>query len=270
MDKQYASGLFAQGRAGIAIATMFLVILSPIQSSAENFVTNGSANVGGQSNQFVARGLIRSNTKTEIRTELKAPVAQAPFKAGQEFAEGDILIAFDCERYEAELNAAKAGANAAWIEYKSKKRLLAHQAIGKDEVRLAAANANRASAETEIRKVINSDCEIKAPFSGRVVEANTGAGEYPTSEKPLMVILDDGNLEIEILVPSNWLVWLKQNQKLTFAIDETGNSIQGQISRLGAEIDPVSKTIKVYASLEPDSDFILAGMSGQAFFSGGS
>lgn len=270
MVRRITSRSLGQNRAELVVAIMFLVIASSVSSLAASMsLDTAQANLDGPANK-IARGLIRSSNKTELRTELQAPVALAPFKAGQEFELDDTLIAFDCDRYEAELQVAKASANAAWIEYKSKKRLLAHQAIGKDEVKLAAANANRTSLEAEVRKVINSDCEIKAPFKGRVVESNAGVGEYATSDKPLMIILDDANLEIEILVPSKWLVWLKQGQELEFVIDETNQTVLAKVSRLGAEIDPVSRTIKIYAVMKDNSKFILSGMSGQAVFTGGS
>ena len=72
------------------------------------------------------RSLVRSAARIEIRADLRAPLAETPFLEGARFNQGDTLIRFDCSRFDAELAAAKAGANAAWIDYKSKKRLLAH------------------------------------------------------------------------------------------------------------------------------------------------
>lgn len=270
MARRLSSSLNGQTKAGLILATTLMVMMSSADagSQKDQLVLVGPPQKSV--NHPVARGLIRSNAKTEIRTELRAPISQTPLKSGEQFERGDKLISFDCERYEAELKAAKASEAAAWIEYSTKKRLLSYNAIGKDEVRLASAKASKASAETKVRKVIHSDCTIKAPFSGRVVELTSSVGEYPTGDKPLMVILDDRNLEIEILVPSVWLNWLKVGQKISFEIDETGKSVTARLSRLGAEIDPVSRTIKVFAQMEKHSELIIAGMSGQAIFAGDS
>lgn len=227
--------------------------------------------VYSQTTKVSARGLIRAFHRAEISTELNAKIKKINMREGDRFKKGDELIVFDCERYNAELKVAKAGANAAWIDYKTKKRLLAHNAIGKNEVQLSAAQASKASAQAEVYKIINKDCQIKAPFNGRVVTSNVHAHEFPIKDKPLLVILDDSDLEIEMIIPSNWLTWVKGGERFNFKIDETGLVIEGVLDRIGAEIDPVSQTIKAFGVLtDSRQKNILAGMSGSVFFVRGS
>lgn len=257
---------WATRAAGLIIALVLLALVSPAQSAAQS---NTETSLG-PSQLFEARGLLRSAAKIEYRTDLRAPVAQTPLREGQSFSKGDLLIAFDCKRYVAELKAAKAVANAAWTDYASKKRLLAHQAIGKDEVNLSAAQAGKAAAEVEVRQVVNQECEITAPFDGRIVSRNVNTNEYPPADSPMLVILDDRLLEIEIVAPSNWLTWLKTGQTLSFMVDETGIEVAAKLERIGAEVDPVSQTVKVFATLIKPQASILAGMSGTVSFGKGS
>lgn len=219
---------------------------------------------------LTARGLLTAPMRVNLQTLLEAPVAELPFRPGEGFEEGSLLVGFDCSRYEAEEMAAKAGANAAWIDYKSKKRLLSHGAIGKDEVSLAGARANQASAEARIREVINADCRILAPFSGRVVALNARPHEHPRHGEPLLTIVDDTILEVELIVPSRWLSWLSPDAPFIFQVEETGTDVAGKITRIAPEIDPVSQTIRVYGALEGlQGRSLLPGMSGTALFDGG-
>lgn len=212
------------------------------------------------------RGLIRSSARIEVRTDLVAAVAKAPFSDGARFQKGDKLITFDCGRYQAELNSARAGANAAAIELRNKRRLWKNGAAGKSEVQLARAEAARNSAEVKARLSRISQCVIKAPFNGRVVSLNTRRYEMPSANEPVIVVLDDTALELELVVPSNWLVWLEPGRKFSFKIDETGETHEAKINSLGAEVDPVSQTIKAYGVLLDTGGRVLAGMSGQARF----
>lgn len=228
----------------------------------------GSINQLPKTIDLQARGLVRSAAKVDIRTDLNARVISAPFLEGMPFKKGDILIKFDCSKQKAEYQVAKASANAAWIEHNTKKKLLKHQAVGKKEVQIAAARAAEANAQLKVHKVSNQHCKIPAPFSGRVVALNTKKHELPSREKPLLTILNDGSLILEMVVPSKWLTWIKIGTPFEFFIDETQQTITASISRMGAEIDPVSQTISVVGKLDAKGALVLSGMSGTALFSG--
>ena len=225
----------------------------------------GDLKIAGEKS-FEGRVLIRSTNRIEYRNEIIAPIKKAIFLDGQSFKKGDTLIQFNCSRYFAEEKAAKATANAAAIEHNTKRRLHEYKAVGKNEVALAAAQSAEALAQLEVQKVRNQSCEFKAPFDGRVVALNVQIHEYPPTDKPLIVIINDKNLEMEMIVPSFWLSWLKPKTKLKVMIDETGESGHGIIERIAAEVDPVSQTVKVIASFTKKPNSVLAGMSGTVRF----
>ena len=232
----------------------------------------------GTRSPLEARGLLRAVSRIDLGTALRARAKEIPFRIGERFAKGDTLIAFDCERYQAEEAAARAGADAAGIDYNSKKRLLKYGAIGRDEVTLAGALASKAAAELAVNEAVSGECAIIAPFSGRIAALNIMPNEYPPPDLPLMSIIDDSTLEIELVVPSVWLRWLSPGRTFSFTVEETGRTIESSIDRIGAEVDPVSQTVVIYAGVDKGktgakaggTEDILAGMSGTASFHGGS
>ncbi len=231
-------------------------------------VQSGFANDNNSEHQeiFEARVLVRASNRVEYQNEIIAPIQKAPFLSGQTFKKGDTLIQFNCSRYEAEQNAAKASANAAAIELNTKRRLYKYKAVGKNEVSLAAAKMAEAQAQVEVQNARNQSCIFAAPFDGRVVEINAQVHEFPPTDRPLVVIINDTKLEMEMVVPSYWLRWLKPNTKMQVSIDETGESGSGLIERIAAEVDPVSQTVKVIASFTQKPPSVLAGMSGSVKF----
>ena len=81
-----------------------------------------------------------------------------------------------------------------------------------------------------------------------------------------MKILDDDSLEVEMIVPSNWLRWLEPGINSPIVVDETGRSYDIRITRVGARVDPVSQTVRLYANFKEETLDILAGMSGTVTF----
>ncbi len=214
------------------------------------------------------RGLVRSRMRVEYRSELVAPVSQTPLSAGDTFQPGDLLVAFDCTRQKAQEEAAIAAEKAAAIEFNTKSRLQKRGAAGKDEAAYAQAAHEKARAEARGATAITSGCEVRAPFVGRVVEMNARPLELPPTDKPLLVFLDARRLELELVVPSKWLGWLKEGSPLAFTVDETGETHAARIVRIGAEVDAVSQTVRITAEVRDTGNLLLPGMSGSAIFAG--
>ena len=75
---------------------------------------------------------------------------------------------------------------------------------------------------------------------------------------------EDEIFEIEFLAPSKWLAWLKPGYAFSVRIDETGRSYPAKILRVGAKVDPVSQSIKLFAAIDGKFPELVAGMSGHA------
>jgi multidrug efflux pump subunit AcrA (membrane-fusion protein) len=142
-------------------------------------------------------------------------------------------------------------------------------ALGKLELDIARAREAKAAADLGAIRVRLDQCSVVAPYDGRVVEILVREHETPAPGNPVLSILSDGVLEIEIIVPSSWLAWIKTGTAFEFAIDETGTRHDAVIERLGAAVDPVSQTIKIVGRLAQHDARILPGMSGTARFDEG-
>jgi hypothetical protein len=61
------------------------------------------------------RGIVRSLAEVTVTADLSAPVTRAPFKKGEAFSKGDILLEFDCRRYREDLTGAEATPAPGWL-----------------------------------------------------------------------------------------------------------------------------------------------------------
>jgi len=220
----------------------------------------------GPSLQLPIRGVVRSSAQAIISTDLALRVEKVGFKEGEQFRNGDLLIAFDCRRHRAELASAEAQHREMSVALKSAMFLNKRNASSRQDVETARARDDRAAAEAEAIRAGLDRCRIIAPYDGRIAELGIHEHEMSVAGKPLLSIVAEGEPEVELIVPSAWLTWLTLGAKFRFRIDETRNTHIGVVTRLGAAVDTVSQTIKVYAKFETPISEILPGMSGTAKF----
>ncbi|MDE2445571.1 MAG: efflux RND transporter periplasmic adaptor subunit [Alphaproteobacteria bacterium] len=213
-----------------------------------------------------ARGVVKALTEATIAMDYAARIDKLPVLEGQAFKVGQLLIAFDCRRYQSEVAAARAAAHAAGLVYSNNKKLADRGAMGSNEVEISMAQLVKAKAEADALAARTGSCSFKAPFDGRMVQRIAQEHESPAPNQPLIKIVDTSKLEIETIVPSKWLNWMKLGATFQFSIDETGQTVSAKIVRVGAMVDAVSQTIKAFGVLVGDNNSVLPGMSGTATF----
>ncbi len=225
-----------------------------------------AAPASAQNEETSFRGIVRAVDEAWISTDLGFRVETLPFREGQSFNKGATLATFDCSDLKAELKSAEAQLHAEQITFENNARLAKLNAVGKFEVQLSEAKVDQAEATVEAYHSKLARCTIKAPFAGRIAVMRAHAFEIPDRTQPIMQIVGQSELEIEMLLPSQWLKWLKPGVGFDFGIDETGGSLPCEVSRVAAIVDPVSQTVKVVGRFTGDPKGVLPGMSGPARF----
>lgn len=236
------------------------VTLGPAAAHAQD---TGPADAAGR-----IRTQLAAQHRVEISSEVAAKIARLPLKEGDAFAKGDLLVAFDCSLYQAQLAKAEATAAAARREQEVTGKLAALHSAGALDVAQAQARAKEAAADAAYMRTMVGKCSIRAPFAGRVAKRDAAAFEYVVPGKPLLEILDTGALEVKLIAPSRWLAWLRPGARFTVHVDELDADYPAQVVRLGASIDPVSQTVGVSGRILDAHAELLPGMSGWASFPG--
>ena len=224
--------------------------------------------VGGASAQDMsARGVLRPIYEAVISAQLSTRIIEIAKRPGERIKKGEVLVGFDCSRYKAEFLAARAEQTAVEKEYETNLKLAKYDAVGTSEVEISEARVNMAKASASIAESYVDDCEILAPFDGKVITVDARPFETNVPGQPIIHIIDDSLMEVELIVPSSWLVWLQPEIDVAFHVDETQSRHQIGITRIGGEVDPVSQTVRIYGVLDtPEAAGLLSGMSGTAFF----
>jgi RND family efflux transporter MFP subunit len=199
---------------------------------------------------------------TTLAAEIGARVNRIAFKEGQSFRAGQVLVSLDCSLQTAQQARAQAELTGAEKLYQANQRLAELNSVGRLELDTSASQVDKARAELAYVNATLSKCDIVAPFNGRVAEQKAREQQFAQAGQPLLDILDDSALELEFIVPSRWLGWLRIGYSFKVVIDETGQTYPARITRLGARVDAVSQSVKAAAVIDGRFKDLIAGMSG--------
>ncbi|RZS31550.1 efflux RND transporter periplasmic adaptor subunit [Corticibacter populi] len=244
-----------------AVSLLLTVVLTqPVAAQQSASASAELPGTGGTRAQLVA---VRHAV---ISSELAAKISSLPVREGQAFRKGDTLVAYDCSLNRARLERATQAEAAAREKLDVAEQLDRLGSISQGDVAQARAAVAVAKAESSVERVMVRRCIISAPFAGRVGETYVRAAEHVAEGKELLSIYDDSAFEVETIVPSRWLAWLKPGYPMQVVIDETGQTYTAKVARIAGAVDPVSQSVKVIGHLDnqraQDAAPLLPGMSG--------
>jgi len=241
-----------------------VLVVLPLQAGAAPPAAGASpAVVGNALERREIRAQLAPRRQTTLAAEIGAKISRLPVPEGAAFKAGQTLVQFDCSLQQAQLNKAKAAFGAAEKVWQANQRLAELNSVGKVELQTSEAEVQKARAEVAANAAVVGKCAIAAPFSGRVAEQRSREQQYVQPGTAILDIIDDSALELEFIVPSRWLAWVRPGTAFLVQIDETGKTYPAKVQRVGARVDPVSQSVKLNAVVDGRFAELVAGMSGR-------
>jgi RND family efflux transporter MFP subunit len=115
--------------------------------------------------------------------------------------------------------------------------------------------------------VMKSYAELRAPFSGTVVEKQVETGNLVTPGAPLLTVEQAGAYRLEAPVEESQLGRVRMGQKVTVVLEAFDRSLDGRVSEIVPAVDPSSRTFTVKIDLSPAAG-LRSGMFGRVTFPG--
>lgn len=262
---------FAQTTLDQQIEELGLNVSQPVVGAGENIQSQQSD--GQQApisvSELVAneiRVLLKPKSTTVLSAGATGQIRSLPFDIGDKFGKGDELVKIGCSDTYSEIAIAKARINLNRIENESNKSLLAQGGVSKFDVELSGARVEEAEAVLKKYQVSAGHCILRAPYSGKVVARLTSRYEYVNAGQPVMEIIDDSKLDMQLYVPSIWITKIDKNTAFRVYIDEVDQEYEAEVVRINPRVDAGSKTLELIAQLKEEHDELRAGMSGSARF----
>lgn len=218
-------------------------------------------------NQYVIsdatyRVILTPRHRTTLSAQVPAAVTKITKKIGDSFKEGEILLQLDDTIFKAQEKRSQAHVEKGQALVAAQKQLYNDKIASLTELRTAESDLATAEAELAIASEAVKNCIFKAPYDGKIVAYNIEEWELAQVGDKLLDIVDDNVLIAKTLVLSKDLSRIKPGDTLTIKLDDTGETIKAEVSRVGAVIDPASSTVEVEADIDNKEGLFKSGSSG--------
>ena len=102
---------------------------------------------------------------------------------------------------------------------------------------------------------------VLAPISGHITEINIKIGSTVEAGKPLLNIVDNSKLHVDLLIYEKDLFKVQVGQSVHFVLANQDNSeITGKIFSIGKAFENQSKSVAVHADIANNDDKLIPGM----------
>lgn len=199
--------------------------------------------------------------KVEIYPEIFEEIESIPFKLGQSFKKGDILLKMKNRFYETQMQKALKGVEYAKEDLKIKESLYKDKLISTLEILQTEFNLATAKNSLEEANKAYQSTVIIAPFNGKIGAIHVTEYERPVRVKSMMDIFDDSKIIAKFIIPAYLLPHFSIGQTIPIFIKDLNETFSAKLIRIGAEINPVSLTVNLEAEIDNENGIIIPGMA---------
>jgi len=222
-------------------------------------------------------GTITASVEATLAFEIAGKLEKVPVTEGQVVKKGELLASIDPRDAQAMLDGAQADVVAAKAEYQRMQSSFAADAASRQDLDVARRNYEVAAASYRAKRKTSDDTEIYAPFDGVVARKFVDDYENVAAKQAIVLLQDDGGLEIRVEVPERDAVRASPNisaaerTSLISPVVELaalpGQSFPATITEFATSADPVTRTYTATFTFDkPDGVNILPGMTARIAF----
>ena len=211
--------------------------------------------------------LIQAGEETTLSSQMGGRILKVNLGLGDAVAAGATIMEFDCSEQLAQLQAAVAEYRGARETHLTKLKLQALGAAGELEVTVAAAAADKAKSQVDLRDSQMAYCKVASPFSGRVARLRVKASESVQINQPLVEVVNPGSLKAQMFVPASYVRTLKAGSAFQVKFED-GRVFRARVAKLNSRVEGVSQQLEIEGRFDGQTTGLLPGMVGTAIVPG--
>jgi len=195
------------------------------------------------------QGSVEAEDNIMLSAKSMGVVTAVHVTEGQQISKGQALVQLDNAVIKRNIEAMKSQLEMATAVYNRQKNLW-DQKIG-TEVQYLQAKTNKENLERQVESMKEqSDMStIKSPISGTVDNVIAKVGENLSPGMPAVRVMNSSNLKLKANVSEAYVTNIKKGNKVLINIPELKKELTAQVSFVGKNIDPLSRTFTVEIKL---------------------
>ncbi|GAA3528602.1 efflux RND transporter periplasmic adaptor subunit [Zobellella aerophila] len=199
---------------------------------------------------IAAVGSVVAVQGTLIRTEAEGIVRDIAFEAGSRVKAGEQLVRLDVDIEQAQLREAQAAAALARLSFRRGQQLRKSQSISQGELDSLEANMKQANAQVDFFRALINKKTLRAPFAGRLGIRHISVGQFLDKGSPVVSLQSLDPVYVEFSLPQQRLGELSEGLQVTVSSDAYPEQpFTGRVTAFNPEIDPVTRSVRVQATL---------------------
>jgi membrane fusion protein (multidrug efflux system) len=223
-------------------------------------------------------GTVMAKEYSDVTASVQGKVLTVLVDRGSRVKFGDPILRLDAssaslsaQSIRAQLGAAEAQEKLANDECKRSQQLLDKGAITRSQYEremtsCTAATKNTAATRAQLQLASKSiaDGVVRAPFAGVITNRNVSPGEWVGPGVPLVTLVDDDPLHVDLSVPEAWVPRVKLGQEVSVqAVAYPEQRFNATITKIGSEIGRTNRALVAEAEL-PAGTPLVSGMFAEA------
>jgi len=185
-----------------------------------------------------AVGSLRSRRGVVLRPEISGRITQLNFTDGQRVRKGQVLVQFDDQLPQAQIQQSQAELSIARANQKRNQELVAQNFISQRSLDESAANLQVAQAKLALAKATAARLKIVAPFDGIAGIRQVNVGDYLKDGADIVNIEDIDAIYVDFRLPERYQSKVRCGQTAMLDIDALpGQAYTAQIQAIDPLID---------------------------------
>jgi membrane fusion protein (multidrug efflux system) len=219
-------------------------------------------------------GSLIAAEEAEVAAGAAGKVLAAYVERGSVVKKGAVLVRLDAravgaqaEEAAAQAASLKAQAEQAQLDCQRTEQMFQKGAISKadhDRALTACKTSKFSVSAAEARKALTAqalrDAEIRAPFSGMVVERFVSAGEYVRPDSRVVTLVNVDSLRVELTVPEADVAQIRAGLPVEFHTASSDKVLRGKIRYVGPSVRKQTRDAVVEAVVENPGHDLRPGM----------
>jgi len=217
--------------------------------------------------------------EVDLAAQVAGSVASRPVELGDFVKKGDLLLGIDARLYRAQVEQAEAGLMAAEAALKQARRELERSRALKEKARIsdaeheavelgalqAESGERAAKAALDLAKKQLEDCEIRAPFAGRVAAMHPELGEQVAPGMPACAVVDLTSVRIRSSLSERDAVRVREGMPVDIFVPALNDQrFEGVVHAMGVRSDPVTRSFPLEIRVPNPDGRLLSGMSARS------
>jgi membrane fusion protein (multidrug efflux system) len=209
-------------------------------------------------------GSLRAVQGADLSTEESGVVTKIFFENGAEVKAGDLLVELDTDTEQANLRSAEAEQQLARTVYERTRRLRENNTVPQSDLDAAESQLRKMSALVEQLKATIRKKQINAPFGGRLGIREVNLGQFVDQGDKIVSLQSLDPIFVDFLLPQQLIAGLTPGSPLRVLTDVyPGKVFDGELTAVNAEIDPVTRNIRLQGTLQNPGGLLRPGMFGR-------